>query len=304
MYAIRIARALIAALLVALAVCGCATTQARVERGASFATAGIAYVDALPAVFDESFRLSVEANTHQLLLAREDLEFDTEDETREMRAEALSTADELLTKRLQLLRNLQKHALLLREYFMALHALMANDAATGINSSVQNVINSLNELRPGIADASIGDASVSDLLGPATSLAVGVYTNAALTNELRERGAVIERELALQEELLNALVEDMQHNAETIVLIEELNPVFTEFVEASRISDSWNDRRVAAYKRTVSLSSYDDIRKAAATMHASWVALVENRGTEEAFDLLLRDVDEMLAVARLFKSEK
>jgi len=300
----RIARALPAVFLVALAVSGCATTQARTERGANFATAGIAYVDALPAVFDESFRLSVEANTDQLLLAREDLVFDSEDETMEARANALSDADAALTERLQLLRNLQKHALLLREYFMALHALMVNDAASGISSNAQNVINSLNQLRPGIADASIGDASVSDLLGPATNLAVGVYTNTALTNELRERGAAIERELALQEELLSALVEDMQHNAETIVLIEELNPVFTEFVEASRVSDSWSDRRIAAYKRTVGLSSYDDIRKAAATMHASWVALVENRGTEEAFDLLLRDVDEMLSVARLFKSEK
>ena len=296
MKAIR-AVSVIVILLLTISFSGCATTQARIESGGNFATAGIAYVDALPAVFDESFRLAVEANTHQLLIDRDLL---TEDE----RSEALSTSDELLTERLSLLRDLRSHSLLLRSYFLALQALMANDSATGISSAAGNVIKRLDELRPGIADANIGGANVSDLLAPAANLVVGSYTNAALTRELQARGSVIESELALQRELINALVEDMMDNAQLIVEIEELNPVFEEYVTANRVSDKWSDKRVSAYKRSVELESYDDIIKAASTMHASWIALVENRATEESFDLMLQDLEELLAVARLFKSKE
>ena len=93
-------------------------------------------------------------------------------------------------------------------------------------------------------------------------------------------------------------------NAQLIVQIEELNPVFEEYIADRPVSDTWSDRRVSAFKRTVSLESYDDIRKAASTMHASWIALVENRATEESFDLLLQDVEQLLAVARLFESNE
>jgi len=296
MKATRAVSVVFLSLLLTVLVSGCATSQARIEGGANFATAGIAYVDALPAVFDESFKLSVDANSHQMLLARDDL---TEDE----RSDQLALADQQLTERLQLLRDLRRHSLLLRSYFLALHALMANDEASGISSGTQNVINSLNDLRPGIADATIGGANVSDLLAPATKLVVGAYTNAALTRELRERGDMIERELALQQELISALVEDMMDNAQLIVQIKELNPVFEEYVTENSVSDNWSDKRLSAYKRTVNLESYDDIRKAASSMHASWIALVENRTTEESFDLLLQDVEQLLAVARLFKAK-
>jgi hypothetical protein len=287
----------LAAVLGTTLISGCATTQARIDGGGNFATAGIVYVDALPAVFDESFRLSVEANTYQLLFDRDIL-------TEAEREEALDNADVELTERLRLLRDLRRHSLLLRSYFLALQALMTNDSASGISSAADNVINRLDELRPGIAEARIGDADLSGVAETAANLVVGAYTNSALARELEKRGDLIERELALQQRLIDALVEDMMDNAQLIVQIKELNPVFEEYVTANRVSDSWSAKRVTAYKRTVELESYDDIRKAASTMHASWVALVEKRSTAESFDVLLQDVEQLLAVARLFKAKK
>ncbi len=279
----------------ALIVSGCAANQARVEKGGNFATAGIAYVDGLPAVFDESFELSVAANTHQLLLGRDVL---TEDD----RERELAESDELLEERLSLLRDLRRHSLLLRSYFISLKALTSNDNATGINSAADGVIASLAKLRPGIEDKTIGDAKVSELIGPVVSLVVGAYQNSALKNELAARGPVIERELALQKEVINALVDDMTDNAQLIIQIEQLNPIFEEYVTAANVSAYWNNKRVAAYKQTVSLETYDDIKKAAANMHSAWTALVERRESEGSLNLLIEDIEQFLAVVRKFKS--
>jgi len=274
---------------------GCATIQARVERGGTFTTAGIAYVDAIPAVLDESFALTVAANSHQLLLSRGDL-------TEEERAEELGKSNALLHERQQLLQNLRRHSLLLRSYFLALQALTADDKASGINSATEGVVTRLAELRPGIEDKTIGDAKITDLIGPGIKLVVGAYQNAALKQELAARGEAIERELALQQEAINALIDDMTDNAQLIIQIEELNPIFIEYVSAKRVSKTWNDKRLSAFKRTVSMESHDDIRNAAASMHSTWIALVEKRDTEATINLLIEDVERFSAVARLFKS--
>ena len=275
---------------------GCATSQARVESGGTFTTAGIAYVDAIPAVLDESFALTVTANSHQLLLSREDL-------TEDKRAEELGKSNALLNERQQLLKNLRRHSLLLRSYFLALQALTADDNASGINSVTEGVVTRLAALRPGIEDKTIGNAKITDLIGPGINLIVGAYQNAALKQELAARGEAIERELALQKEAINALIDDMTDNAQLIIQIEEFNPIFIEYVSAKSISKTWNDKRLSAFKRTVSLESHDDIRNAAASMHSTWIALVEKRDTEATINLLIEDVERFSAVARLFKSD-
>ncbi len=274
---------------------GCAASQVRVSNGSTFAAAGISYIDALPTILDESFALTVAANTHQLLLSREDL-------SEEERGDALTNADGELEQRLALLQDIRQHSLLLRTYFISLQALLASENASGISSATQSVVDGLAELRPGIENATIGGASVAGLLDSGITLAVGVYQNAALQNEIGARGAAIERELALQKVLLGALADDMMDNAELIVLIEELNPIFEEFLTADGVSDSWNSKRVSAYKRSVQLESYDAIKKAAANMHSSWIALVENRSSDSSLNLLLQDIEQLLAVARLFEA--
>ena len=282
-------------LIALLLVTGCAAQQARVEKGSSFATAGIAYVDALPAIFDESFELTVAGNTSSLMLSREDLSED-------QRMEMLSNSDDLLTDRLSLLRDLQRHSMLLRSYFISLQALLSNENATGVNAAADGVMSSLTALRPEIEDKSIAGAQVSSLVGPVVNLAVGAYQNAALKRELELRGSVIERELALQKEVINALVEDMTDNAELVMQIEQLNPIFDEYVSGSSVSADWSNRRVAAYKLTIHLSSYEDISKAAANMHSAWIALVEGSETDSSIGLLIEDIEQMLALARLFKT--
>jgi len=290
-----------------LAILGaCAATQAEIDSGSRFATAGIAYVDALPAVFDESFRLTVRMNSDQLLLARQDLLDSggamTAQDSQDTLADALESADELLAARQQLLENLRRHSRLLRSYFTALQALTDKRNASGITATTRDIVASLAALRPGIEGTMVGNAKVTDLTGPGVQLVVANYENAALREELRLRGGAIERELALQQAVLEALADDMIDNAETIIQVEELNPIFEEFTGDGRVSAAWSDRRTMAFKQSVSLDSYNEIKKAAATMHRAWIALVENRDSEMNLDALLRDIESFLALARLFEA--
>jgi len=288
------ARLLVLAVLSVLS--ACATSTVRVNNAATFASAGIAYVDAIPAVLDESFELSVTANSLTLSLARDDLPED-------IRSSRLLDNDSLLEDRLKLLRDIKQHSLMLRSYFISLRALTSSENATGISTATSNLVGRLGELRPEIASATIGDASPQDLVGPAVNLAVGLFQNAALRAELEAHGEAIERELALQESVLNTLVQDMTANADLVIQIEDRNPVFEDFVTSGSLSATWNDRRIAAFRRTVELDSLADIQRAAANMHDTWMAFVENRADDGALNLLLQDIEQLLAAARLFRSD-
>ncbi len=275
----------------------CASIQSNISNGASFATAGITYIDAIPAVLDESFALTVEANSTQLLLSRAVL---SEDE----RSDRLSASDELLEQRLSLLRNLNTHALMLRSYFIALRALTTADHASGITEATQNLVTNMAELRPGIAESNIAGVRISDLIGPVVNLVVGAYQNASLNAELKARGEAIERELALQKAATNALVDQMKDDAQLIVQVAQLNPIFEEFVSATKVSSSWSDKRVLAFKQTIKLQSLDNISKAANNLHASWITLVEKRDDASSLGLLIQDVEQMLDIARQFRANE
>ncbi len=272
----------------------CASIQSNISNGASFASAGIVYIDAIPAILDESFMLTVKANSQQLLMSRDVL---TEDE----RMAQLEASDELLETRLELLHDLNTHALWLRSYFLSLKALTASENASGINNVAQDLVTQMGALRPAIAAMSIGGVQISGLMDPAINLAVGTHQNAALNNELKVRGNAIERELALQKAVMSILVDQMKDDAQLLNEIENKNPVFDEYVAAKKVSDKWRKKRVAAFKQTVELQSLESINKAADNLHGSWIAFVEKRDVAGTMELLIQDIEQVLSITRQFK---
>lgn len=282
-----------AVILWAVLLSACASTQSNISNGAGFASAGIAYVDATPAILDESFALTVATNSHQLIMARDPL-------TEEEREDALERMDDLLKQRLALHRDLKTHSLLLRSYFLSLKALTASDSASGIDAAAQDVVTRMNTLHPSIAQA--GGGKIQALISPAVNMAVGTFQNAALNKELKAHGDAIERELDLQKAAIEIIVEQMQDDAQLIIQIEQLNPIADEFVTASKVSDNWSDKRISAFKQTVKLQSLDDINKAASNLHSSWITFVEKRDSAGTLGLLVQDIEQMLSIARQFQS--
>ena len=150
---------LFAALTLALALSACSMTS-KVAPADAFANAGIAYADAVPSVYDESFVLAVTADSLVLDQTRGDL-------PPEVRANTLSLHDGPLEKRLKLLRRLKRHALALRAYFIAFKSITQSDAAAGITEATQGLLSRMEVLRPKIAEATVFGSPIGELIGPA-----------------------------------------------------------------------------------------------------------------------------------------
>lgn len=273
--------------IVALSAC---TAVSKVEKADSLANAGVAFADSVPAFIDESFVLAVTANSLTLKQSRSDL-------TEEERIVRLQVSDDLLAERLTILRDLKRHALLLRSYFIAIKAIIQSDAASGITDQTKNIVMRLGELSPTIKDASIGGTSISDFIEPAVKLVIASYQNTVLRRELDARADAIERELALQQAALSAIRDQMIADKDLQVQIEERNPIFEDFVGSASLPGNWSDQRVTAFKKTIGFESYDIAAKAASGLHENWIAFAEDRLDERTLLLLIRDIEALVQLS-------
>ena len=285
-------RAALAALaLVALA--GCATQ--RLERAGQVADAGVAFADAVPAVIDESFVLSVAANSAVLATAHPGL-------TPERRQADLIAHDQALREQLPILHDLKNHARLLRSYFIALGAIARSDAPAGISAATGKIVGELSNAGVNLSAKQVGGVAISDVIQPAIDFAVATYQDAVLNNELKERGHAIERELELQRAALALLGEQMQADGEARIEHELRKPVFTEYVSAAPLPSDWTARRVKAFQQTVDLEALNNAAAAAEKLHTSWIAFAENRLDEADLLQLLKDVEELVIQADQMQS--
>ncbi len=267
---------------------GCVTTRPELSNGAAFASAGIIYTDAVTELIEESFTLAVEANSIQLALARDPL-------TGQERSERLALADRQLERRRQLLDDLQTHVDVLRDYFTALHALLDSGRGESVEAAVRGELSRLPGLQKAIAAREIGGARIDGLVAPAAAMTVGNHRNAVLQHELTARAVVIERELALQQAVTQALVGQMRDDAQFIATVRDVNPVYEDYVSARKLPARWPDRRVKKFTQVSRLKSLDKLSQAAQKMHTGWIALVENKAAAGGWNLFLQDIEHLLS---------
>lgn len=281
--------------LVLLGLTGCGST-ASVNQAGRLADAGIAYADAVPTFYDESFALAGAADS---LVLEQNRNLLMPDE----RIDALTRSDTLLSERLQILRDLKAHARALRAYFVALKSLIGSEGAGQISEATKGLIDRLGKLHEPIAAATIGDRAVSEFVDPVVSLAVAAYQSRALHEELEARAETVERELALQKAAINALGEQMLADWDLQVQIEERNPLQFEFAEDGPLPPDWSERRIASLKKTAHLATLEVAAKAAENLHQSWIAFAEGRVGEGSLLLLIRDIEELVQLAAKFEAE-
>jgi len=282
------------AALVLLAVAGCASSQ-RIENAGRLADAGIAFADSVPPLLDESFALAVGANSLVLADTRPEL-------TEEQRSANLQTHDGLLIQRLDILRDLKRHALLLRSYFIALGALVQSDAATGISSAAETVVKRLSAVGLDLSQKNIGGVEIAEVIQPAVEFGVAAYQNVALRRELEERGHVIERELELERAALALIADQMMSDRDAQIEHDVRAPLFMEYVAGASLPGNWNERRIAAFRQTIDLQTLNAAVDAADNLHRSWIAFAENRLDEGSLLRLLKDVEAFVALADQLKS--
>jgi hypothetical protein len=244
--------------------------------------AGVVYADALPSLYDESFDLAVRANS--LLLERNRPRSATD------RQKVLEKQDELMEKRLAVLRDLKQHAILLRSYFVSLRSLAQVDAAPGITEATGHVIDQFAGLRAKLESETLDTGSITKKIGPAVKIAVAKFQSDALRKELQTHAEVIERELALQGAAVRMIGAQMTADKDYEVQRKIRNPVVFTYVDDKPLPPDWADRRLTAYREVVALTTLADATRAADSLHKGWISFAEGALDDGGLDRLVRDV--------------
>jgi len=279
-----IARAIVV-LSIAASLVACAGT-AKIEEVQKFADAGIAFSDAMPPLYDESLKVTVETDSLVLEKARPNLPD---------RLAALEQSKKLLLTRIEVLDDLKRHGGLLRQYFAALRTLASSDAPTEIGAATSDLVRQLVEIDNRLVPKSIGPVPIRDHLEEAATFAARAYQAAALNRELKANAETIDRELNLQQAALSALAEAMKADLETQMANEELERIVRPYVADKPLPSDWSARRLDAYKKRISLGSAEAAADAARNLRATFAALVERRLDGGGISMLIQDVKRVVA---------
>jgi hypothetical protein len=275
----------------------CAGTQT-INKADQFASNGVAFADSIAPLIDESFVLAVTADTLVLTQARESIS------DSEVRGTQLKQCDEHLEARLKILRDLKRHANLLRSYFISMKTITQTDAASGITDTTKGLVEKMSELEPKIAEATFGDIQVSDFIEPSVKLAVAGYQNTVLRRELSVRADIIDREIGLQEAALIALYEQMRADKELQISVEVKNPIFQAYTSTGKLPSNWAKQRVDAFKLIIEIDSYEKAVKAVKALRQSWQAFAEDRLDSATLSDLTKLIQEMVALAEKTKAQQ
>jgi len=260
---------------------------ARNNQFKQFSQAGIAYGKAVTVVLDEAGTAAIDTDSMVLEKSRPDL-------SSEERGPEITQHNKLLRERLRLLEDLKRHARLLTSYFEALAALAEGGRPSGVSTAAEGVVASLAKLHSGIADAKIGGASISSLIGPIAGIAVGRFKSKALENELKKRAETIDRELELQKAALTAVAGQLRTDLQAQIQQEESQEVVLPFVRNDPLPKSWSDRRKEMLRTQVSLASVDSAADAAERLRIAFIALAEGRSQSLEFESVVSELNALV----------
>jgi hypothetical protein len=200
-------------------------------------------------------------------------------------------------KRVQLYRVFRAHAQVLRNYFQTLSSLATSDQPEALGQSAQRLVTQAAMLRQAITE---GDKSI-DLGNTPQILASQVantFRSKALQKVLKETAPAISTELALQEALLDNLVEQTSSDLALAFQKQDDEKINDPFIVSTKpLPADWANRRLAAARRGLDLNAVDAARKAAGTLRTAFEALVENRLDAASLGGLIQDLNNLATLA-------
>lgn len=187
------------ALVVAL-MSGCGA--ARAGRFEAFAAAGVKYSQARSQFLRHSLDVNIERDTLELRKQHGVLDAAG-------RARVLTEQDKIVQERIAILSDLERHGTVRTQYFLALARLASSKADANAAAAATRLSGELGGMTNALAQKSIGGNPISSLIGQATGMVAGSFRNRALERHLKEHAGTIQRELALEEQLLRVLTDEM-----------------------------------------------------------------------------------------------
>jgi hypothetical protein len=272
---------------------GCAS---RVSQFKDFGEAGVKYADTMNKLLDASGGVSIDADSAVLMEARSGMSSGYDGE----RDKKLEQHNKLLTERLEILNAIAEHNQLLSTYFEALAGLAGSNAGAEIATGTTGIVNELSKLNPRISKATLGNASIGSLVGPATKLVVASFQQAALEKELKAHAKTIERELELQVAAIEA-VSDIWETDQKVIVGGKGITNREQFLQDNSLPGNWAENRKAVLIVSNSAKLADSAKEAAKKLKEAFVKLAENKVDVVDIPVLVNDLKKVLELIELVK---
>lgn len=283
----------VASLLVVMSGC----TSARLNHFKSFAETGIAYADASDQLLRAAGALTIDETSQKLVLAR------SEGSLPPAQLESsIKRANEQDRRYLATLRDIQKHGKLMRNYFVAINTLATSGAPDSIGESAANMYGAMAQLGNQLRGTNVlGQGRPT--LKAAVTFVVGRFQVKTLEDELKARSALLERELALQEALMEQLAAAMQAKLASQLAGDESALVVVPYTANANLPKDWTKQRARVLTAGASVDAANAAAKSAQKLRKAFVKLVENRYELADYQLVLQDLNEVVALVELIQTQ-
>ena len=212
--------------------------------------------------------------------------------------------DQVMKARLGTYADLKRHTHLLKSYFLAFKSLSKPDAVPGIRTAAKNMTSELGKISPGLKALTIGSASVKSLIAPSVNLVVGSFKSSALQSELEARGGMIERELALQEALVQAIAEQVRADQANQSLRYCRDNVVEPYVGTGKLRQGWPKRRLRCLRSTTDVDMAQAAEAAIRSLRMAYIAAAENHIEYSHVADLVTTVQRFVELVSRFTAEK
>jgi hypothetical protein len=286
--------AMILALVIMMA--GCKPTK----EYANLAKAGTTYATALDALLVATGNIELDATSEKLVQISSRSRLSLAD------YQSVSVEDEKLLK---IITDLRKHVKLLSRYFGLLYELATSDAPdrakAAIGDGSSGVIANLNAVGNELRGSSLVPQNVASAAGPLTGLVVSGIIRGALRDELKARQVTIQRELILQEKLLEALSKRITRDLNNTQETREKRLVIEPITSGKPLDkpDEWVANRRLILTMTLTADQLSTASDSVKKLREAFEALLSGKLTLDRVDALVSDFDSLLTIAEKLKGK-
>ena len=281
-------------LVLSLGGCAAVSPERRITQADGLADAGIAFADTLPPLYDAFFLQSVQADSigleRQHNLKAKLPQAQRAGASQEL-LQLLEESDADLAETARIVRDLKRHARLMKSYFLALKSLASEETGAEIPGAAQQAVADLQRLDIDVAKKTVFSQGLGDVVGPLAGFAVDFAKASALKKELEQRGAVINREIARQEAALGIIALRMSGDRELVLIKTVKNPLDRSFVDLSRtVPNSWWKGRADYLMRNVDIEEIGRAEDAARNLRSAWEAFAAGRPSDPLLAVIIADL--------------
>lgn len=294
------------AVLVALLLIGLTGCNSQpIKQAKAFAEAGIAYSEAMDALMESTIEIVVEKDSRTLLYIQSLTNLADKQAERTKLENYLSKHDTAIKKQLSALNELHKNSRQLKLYFVNLNALATanvSDAAFQSTGKLSDAINASNAKLKKSQNLVVSE-NEKQALSAVSGFVASTFQSSQLRRAIKRDAQIISEQLLLNEKMF-ALLSEIILQARRVDNAREYKTKVMRPYKKKTISNTitWKN-----YRKDILIASYHDAtldraRESAQQMRFIWHSMVENKPDIASIELLIQDVNDIVAVAEQVKA--